>query len=332
MAVRFSASGQTYSSTAGLPANSTNFTVTCWAYLTTDRNATSGVWGFNSSWNQQLLTDSDGTTLRFKDSLSGSIGAFALSTGTWYKLGATLNNTAGTFYHAPAGSALTSDSGTLSATFSASSWRIGCGANTGDWWNGRIAAYKQWGAALTTAEIDRELSCYLPLRTTNLSRWHPYLSAETTDYSGLARTLSGGSGTTTEAGPPISWTPEPYQLRIPWDPASVVWYAVYDTTTGELLSTGSVDPRPLPGGQGLKEYINGQPDLSIYDWDTTARDFVLRAGSDLIDRVADLVADASLASAWAALSGAQSTAMQNRIGQMLGSKRYRHAVEPIDLD
>jgi len=107
---------------------------------------------------------------------------------------------------------------------------------------------------------------------------------------------------------------------------------VYDTTTGELLSTGSVDPRPLPGGQGLKEYINGQPDLSIYDWDTTARDFVLRAGSDLIDRVADLVADASLASAWAALSGAQSTAMQNRIGQMLGSKRYRHAVEPIDLD
>jgi hypothetical protein len=330
VAVRFSASGQTYSATTGLPSSA--FTFTGWAYLTTDRNAASGIFSLASTWNSNLVTDSDGTTLRLTDTFSGSVGSFALSTGTWYKLAITQSSTTGVFYHASAANALTSDSGSLQSISSPSTWRIGCSNSTSNWWNGRLAAVKVWTVALTASEIAQELNCYIPLRTTNLARWHPFLSAETTDYSGQGRTLSGGSGTATEDGPPIQWSPFPHQLLIPWDPTSTVWYAVYDTTTGELLSTGSVDPTPLAAGQALKEYINGQPDLSRYVWDTTARDFVLKPDLGLIDRVADLLADGTLTSAWAALSGTQSQAMQDRVGQMLGSRRYRLPTEPIDLD
>lgn len=329
MAVRSSATGQSYSSTAGLPTSV--YTITCWAYLTTDRNAISGIWGIAGTIETGLLTNADGTTLRVNNETYGAFGSLAMSVGVWYKLAVVWNGTAVSFYHAPAGSALTVESGTLNNLTNANTWRIGSGWSTTDWWNGRIAAFKQWNVALTTAEVTQELEFYTPQRTAGLQRWHPFVNAETTDYSGLSRSLSGGTGATAESGPPIAWRPHPALLTIPWDPTTLVWYAIYDTTSGALISTGTDLPSPLPSGQGSKSYLGGQPDLSIYEWDTTARDFVLRSGDVLIDRVADLVADGTLTTAWASLSGPDNTAMQNRIGQMLGPYRYRFSSQDVDL-
>jgi hypothetical protein len=325
MAARFTASGQSYTSTAGLPG--TTYTVTCWIYMVTDRNAVSGVFGVDAAIYNELVTTSDGTTLQVTTG-SNPVGAFALTPGIWYRIAVTINNQAVVFYHAAVDAALTNDQGNLISPLSSpTTWRIGTSHSSTLWFNGRIAAFKAWSTVLTQAQIERELSFYLPQRTTNLLRFHPFLSAETTDYSGLGRTLSG-SGSTTEPGPPISWKPAPAELTIPWDPSTTVWYAVYDNTTGDLISTGSDVPGP---GLYYKAYLGGQPDLSVYEWDTTVRDFVLREGVQLIDRVTDLVADASLASVWATLDSTQDTALQDRIGQLLGPYRYRYSFQNVDL-
>jgi hypothetical protein len=285
--------------------------------------------GSNLVW---MTTGTDGTTMRMEDAGGSTVGSLAMTVGDWYRIGVVWNGSSCTTYFGAATGALTTASGTLTGLSSPTGWKIGTGFTyNSNWFNGRLAAFKAWGTNLTAAQVTREFDYHTPLRPANLLRFHPFVSTETTDHSGLGRTLSGGSGSTTEPGPPIPWRPTPNQLIIPWDTSTAVWYAVYDTTTGELLSTGTVLPTPIPSGQAYKEYLAGQPDLSVYEWDTTARDFVLRAGADLVDRVADLVADATLTSAWASLSGADSTAMQNRVGQMLGPYRYRYSYQEVDL-
>jgi hypothetical protein len=162
-------------------------------------------------------------------------------------------------------------------------------------------------------------------------RWHPFINAETTDYSGLGRTLTGGAGATTETGPPISWRPGARILTVPWDPATTVWYAHYDTTSGELLSVGTVLPDPVPAGTTILELL-GQPDLSAYEWNPLARTFLSKEGLVQVDRTEDLVADASLSSAWASLDATQENAMKTRVGQMLGPHRIRYDFQPTDLE
>lgn len=100
---------------------------------------------------------------------------------------------------------LTSDSDTLGTVTGLTQLRIGESVFGAEWWRGRVANFKVWNAALTQAEIENELAQYVPHRTANLLRWHPFLIAETTDYSGADRTLTGGTGATTEDGPPIPW-------------------------------------------------------------------------------------------------------------------------------
>lgn len=329
MAVRFTATGQSYSSTSSPPDDP--FTITCWARIDTDRNAISGIWGAVATTGFSLATQSDGTTLRVINTTGTIIlGAYAMTIGTWYRFGVSVNGTA-IFAHAPAGSALTSDSGAIGNVTGPSSLRIGSSVVSTDWWNGRIAAFKRYDFAMTVAEMERELSQYAPHRTAGLLSWHPFLTASTTDHSGNARTLTG-SGATTEDGPPIPWSAKgTAQCLIPWDPATPIWYAVYDMTSGVLVSSGFGITLPLPSGLAYREYLNGQPDPVIYTWDTIARSYVFKEGVVKIDRVADLVADPTLTAAWAALTSPQSTAMQDRIGQMLGPFRYRDTAQDIDL-
>jgi len=108
-----------------------------------------------------------------------------------------------------------------------------------------------------------------------------------------------------------------------------LWYALYDTTTGELLSLGTTLDLPLPSGTDVL-VIGNEPDASLI-WDTTARNYVAAPVATLVDRVVDLVADPTLTSAWASLSANDSQAMQARIGQMLGPYRYRFDFQDIDL-
>lgn len=110
-----------------------------------------------------------------------------------------------------------------------------------------------------------------------------------------------------------------------------IWYAHYDDTTGELLSLGTVAPDPVPPGTAFLHLL-GQPSLSLYEWDTTLRVFVPRDEVLLFDRIADLVADESLASVWATLDSTQDQALQDRIAAMIGPHRYRLDFQPTDLE
>jgi hypothetical protein len=111
----------------------------------------------------------------------------------------------------------------------------------------------------------------------------------------------------------------------------VLWYALFDTTTGELLSFGPGDvPVPPPGTDFT---VIG--DFGMYQdfmiWDETSRTFVLKPIVVMIDRVSDLVSDSTLTSAWATLSADDAQAMQTRIRQMLGPFRWRFDFQDIDI-
>lgn len=109
----------------------------------------------------------------------------------------------------------------------------------------------------------------------------------------------------------------------------VLWYALFDTTSGALISLGTTLDLPLPSGTDVLT-LGSQPDASVV-WDTTARNYVPVPVVTTIDRVVDLVNDSTLTTAWASLSANDSQAMQGRIGQMLGPYRYRFSFQDIDL-
>lgn len=337
MAVRFSGSGQYYSSTSGLPTVRL-FTVVCWICLVSDRNSTSVFWSMDSSSSQSsyLGTASDGTTLAFDWSGGGSsfTPGSTMTVGEWHRTAVVVNGTSALLYQGSATGALTQTAelanyGLPTGTLT---FYLGNSASlSSSWWpDARIAGFKMWDAALTSAEVEKELSRYQPQRWANINRWHPLVNAEVTDYSGYARTLSGGSGATTEVGPPIPWSAYS-SIIIPWSATTTVWYAHYDTTSGVLLSLGTVYPDPFPSGTSVLELL-GQPDLAQYEWSTSARSFVLKEGVLEADRVADLVSDASLSSVWAALDNTQDAALQARIAQMLGPHRTRLDFQPPDLE
>lgn len=329
MAVRFSASGQSYSRTTAYPTMP--FTILQWVYMVTDRNAVSGLWGVTGNFTPNgLMSDADGTTFRLKSGTVNSIGPAAITAGAWYRIAVVCSGSTGTIYYGTGSAALSTVSGTFSNPSLPNTFRIGSSDTSTEFFNGRIAPHKEWAAALTLAELNQEFSCVMPCRTANLTAWYPWVNAGTVDYSGNARTLSGGAGATTESGPPIPWRIQgASELLVPPDPAAVPWYVVYITSTGELFSIGDV--YELQPDQSVKTYYGPPVDLRAYEWSTTALDFVTRAGYDLIDRVADLLADSTLTSAWAALSAPQSAAMQDRIGQMLGPYRYRDSAQSVDL-
>jgi hypothetical protein len=220
MAVRFDASGEDYTSTSSPPSGSA-FTVICWAKVSTDRNTWSAAWSSDSSTSNYsyLSTDSDGTTMKWWTQVSGNertISGPNMTAGTWYRFAAVCNGTDATLYYGSGLGALSSASAANWVTLSTSTtFRIGADPFSGEWLNGCIANLKHYSTNLTQAEIERELLQYMPERTTNLVRWHPFLTNETVDYSGNARTLSGGTGTAREDGPPIPWLASPPRVYVP---------------------------------------------------------------------------------------------------------------------
>jgi hypothetical protein len=209
MAVRFSADGQDYTRSLALGAQ-TAHTVCGWFKISTDRNDYSTLWSLdNGTGDMELIqTDSDGTTLgAYLDYDAGNI--VAMTAGVWYfvaVVAATTGNTRTAYYKVEGANALTSVSlGTGSST-NVATLRIGESPFGAEYLNGCAAAVKMWsGQSLTQAELELESNQYQPVRTANLTFYYPFVNAGTTDYSGNAQTLSGGSGTATEAGPSIRW-------------------------------------------------------------------------------------------------------------------------------
>jgi hypothetical protein len=244
MAVRFDAD-ESYTSTSSPPVGSA-YTVMCWAMVSVDRNTWSAVWSSDSSTSNYvyLATDSDGVTMKAWTLVGGNeriINGPAMTVGTWYRFALVVNGATATLYHGTASGALSAPQSTTWQTIaSTTTFRIGADPFSGEWLNGRVAAVKHWSVALTQAEVERELSQYLPDRTANLVRFHPFVANETADHSGNTRTLSGGATTTREDGPPIPWHAASPRVVLPAAGGGAVPVSGTDTASLAEVATVSV--------------------------------------------------------------------------------------------
>lgn len=211
MSVRFDASTESYTRAISLSAI-TQYSISCWLKISVDRNALSAVWGLDNtfaSFYAILQTNTDGTTLLYSDgSANRTLGA--LTVGTWCHVGISVNGVNGTaVLRRATDTAPTVTTWTNGDTsINADTLRICASVFSGQFLNGCVAAFKMWtgaGATLSQAELEAETWTYMPQRTSGMRAWYPFLTASTIDYSGTGTTLSGGTGTTSEDGPPIAW-------------------------------------------------------------------------------------------------------------------------------
>lgn len=220
MAVRFDAATEEYTRAASL-GTVTQFAISCWVKLSVDLNTLSTIWcvdnGFSGDF-IRLCTSSDGNTLVVTDDTLGAHTVGSLAVGTWCHVAIAFNGANATaVFRAASDTAntITTWADSASST-SIVNLRIGDGVFDGQYFNGCVAAFKLWtGVALSQADLEAEAWTYMPRRTNGIRAWYPFLRAETTDYSGLGSTLSGGSGTTTEDGPPVSWGPRNTTIVLP---------------------------------------------------------------------------------------------------------------------
>lgn len=221
MAVRFSADGQDYTRALGAGAL-TSYTISCWVRIAVNRPA-----AFSTAWciddgntsNPYAVLQAGGTnTVDVWVGVDATGSSRTMTVGVWYWWAVAVNGTNWTVIsRAATDTSFTVTSGTGAVTpLTNSSLRLGESLFTDEWINGNLAAVKFWtGAALTTAELQQEAWTYLPYRTANIRAWYPLTRAETVDYSGQGNTLSGGTGATTEDGPPIAWRRGQRRARIP---------------------------------------------------------------------------------------------------------------------
>lgn len=208
MAVRFDAENDTYTRSVGWGAQPA-FSVSCWVYLSTDRNDYSTAWSLDNGTGNNIVvqTNRDGTTLGIVSNGNGPSVSLNMSVGQWYWVGVVKNGDTATVYFSTGTGTISSTNHSVTNSLTANTLRIGQSPWGGEWLNGRMAAVKIWTAALSENEIQAERDYTSPLRTADLRAWYPFEVAETTDHSGNGETLSGGSGATTEPGPGIPFSP-----------------------------------------------------------------------------------------------------------------------------
>lgn len=230
MAVRFSAGTQAYTCTVTL-GTQTQISAGCWFKITTDRNAESLVLGMGAAGSvgtdyTAIMTSADGTTQAIWQDNTVATTMSATTVGTWYYIAFAVNGANMTCWMraATASTWTTFTASNFSANTAFTQLYIGAHPQgpTSFFLNGCVASVKIWhGVTLTLPDIENEAWQYVPRRTANLTAWYPLLRAETVDYSGNGRTLSGGSGATTEDGPPIRWSADPATISayVPATPA-----------------------------------------------------------------------------------------------------------------
>src|SRR5690606_1383351 len=88
MAVRFEAENDTYIRSVGWGAQPA-FSVSCWVYLSTDRNDYSTAWSLDNGTGNNIViqTNSDGTTLGIVSNGSWSSVSLNMTAGQWYWVG-----------------------------------------------------------------------------------------------------------------------------------------------------------------------------------------------------------------------------------------------------
>jgi hypothetical protein len=70
----------------------------------------------------------------------------------------------------------------------------------------------------------------------------------------------------------------------------MIWFAIYDSTSGKLISVASRVTSSLPSRLKTKEY-DSKPDLATTMWDETSREFVPRPEPVMVSRIDDLLND-----------------------------------------
>jgi hypothetical protein len=212
------ADGEDYTRALAL-GTQTALTVCGWFYLSVDRNTWSTIFSIDNgtSDNWLMQTSDDGVTMSTVFDASTQQGIGAMTVGTWYFICLATSGTTGNLYYRTASNpTLTTVAVTsVTANVNAATLRLGESPWGGEWWNGRIAAVQVYTVQLSAAEAHQESMQYAPRRLTNLVAWYPLVKPETADYSGNARTLSGGAGATTEDGPPIPWVATSPRLVLP---------------------------------------------------------------------------------------------------------------------
>jgi len=191
----------------------------CWAYITTDRNDYSSILCFGTSTASDtreytLAAGSDGTTLQVWNGSVETTGS-GLGVATWNHVALTVAGTGANqciaYLNGVANITMAGYSGPV-----AQKLYVGTNPYT-EWWNGRLAALKVWGAVLTVDEIVQEMRWYVPIRGANLNTWvpcvEPVANDNAKDFGGIAGDMTVAGTITVEDGPPIAWAPQPWLSR-----------------------------------------------------------------------------------------------------------------------
>lgn len=200
-----------------------------WVKMRADRNAYSAIFtieegaGHSTSYNE-LITDSDGTTLVVYDTndICGTVGT--LTQDVWYKLAWVVGNGTFSVYWGTEGTAgLTlATSGSIQNVTTVDYNGIGSSNYaSSEWFNGCFSGVRVWTDTLTKEEIEAEFTSATPVKTTNLlGAWlPPTVTVDTilTAISGSNLIDGVGGGTpdyTIEDGPTLD--PSTQQAPINW--------------------------------------------------------------------------------------------------------------------
>lgn len=223
MAVRFDNTNEFYTRNQALGVVTT-WSVTCWVKMAVDRgNTATVVWQIDASAgsNRLRINAWNGHDLTFQTDSGGwfaNVG-HTLVVGEWTFIGFSGTSNPGEARVAVRTAGNTTYVGGTSAqanvTFNANILRIGCGSSTSEFINGSMAAVKVWDVAMSETELQQESWTYLPQRTANLRAFYPFLKPDLNDASGNGQTLSGGSNTALDDGPPISWSTGRHRVVLP---------------------------------------------------------------------------------------------------------------------
>lgn len=247
MSVRFDASGDKLTRTSGLPSNMQSaFTVAGWVKITVDRNDWSTFCALAQATNNfvYIQTYSDGVKWQLW-SQGGSVDIYTASVGTWVYLVMQIFQS-GPWYasaaYVLAGGSTVNWTGSLSVGSSTPDlFSLGDSPFTGEFLNGSMGGVKVWTAALTDAEILREMYNFAPKRLSDLWGWYPFIpqgsaSGYGTDYSGNGKTLTVGGTLAWEDNPPlIGWGADPL---------------IYPKIAGGTVNYKTLDGSITPSGAG----------------------------------------------------------------------------------
>jgi hypothetical protein len=202
MAVRFDASGESYSRDASLPAI-TAWTIAGWFYRSADLGVSEGLLSFGATVSPNYVTI-------YQD---GSAEKIAIWDGSAYATHASLSQSLNTWAHwalTCSGTALTlyfNGVAAMTATRNASvaNTRLYLGNNLDDErCSGRLAWVKVWGTVLAANEVMAEMWSAPPVKRDSLNAFYPlrHVGEGVTDHSGNGYTLTANGTLTTEDGPP----------------------------------------------------------------------------------------------------------------------------------